>query len=235
MRCDEVVRELAVPTVDRDRAELAEHLAGCPACAERARRSEALDRLWGATGPAEPSPEAWDAVWANIARSLPCPAPLPARAEESYANGVVPSRNGHGPRILVHPAPAPTLTPPPSDAVPRTRGRGWRFASIALIGLAQAAAILIALGLAWRPVPRPDAPRFFADNSQPAAPEVIRSAARVDFQAEVDASSLMVIHFDQKTGRAENCLSLELNSSADIGMEVTNAMESIATPQVAVR
>ena len=239
MRCDEVVRELAVPTADRDPAAVAEHLAGCPACAEWARRSEALDRLWGATGPAEPSPDAWDAVWANIAQSLPCPAPVPARAEDSYANGVVPSRNGHGPRILVHPAPAPTLTPAPADAVPRTRGRGWRFASIALIGLAQAAAILLALGLAWRPAPRPDAsrkvPPSIADNSQPAAPKVIRSATRVDFQADVEPSSLMVIHFDEKSGRAEDCMHLEMNRSADIGMEVTNAMESIATSQVAVR
>ena len=74
MRCDEVVRELAAPTADRDRAAMADHLAGCPACAEWARRAEALDRLWDATRPAEPSPEAWDAVWANIARALPCPA-----------------------------------------------------------------------------------------------------------------------------------------------------------------
>ena len=33
MQCDKVIRELAVPTDDRDPASLAEHLAECPSCA----------------------------------------------------------------------------------------------------------------------------------------------------------------------------------------------------------
>ena len=57
MRCDEVVRELAAPTGNRDREAMAEHLAACSACAEWARRAGDLDRLWGATRPAEPTSE----------------------------------------------------------------------------------------------------------------------------------------------------------------------------------
>src|SRR5262245_38463528 len=143
MRCDEVIRELAAPTADRDRAELADHLAGCMACAEWSRRAEGLDRLWEETRPAEPSPEAWDAVWAHIAQALPCP--VPARPEDSMMVGAAPSRNGSGPRVLVHPAPEPMPAP-----APRSRGRGRRFAAVGLVGLAQAAAVLVALGLAWR-------------------------------------------------------------------------------------
>ena len=55
MRCDEVIRELAVPTDDRDSAALAEHLANCPSCAVWAKRDAEFDRLWDATRPAEPS------------------------------------------------------------------------------------------------------------------------------------------------------------------------------------
>lgn len=34
MQCDKVIRELAVPTDERDSASLAEHLAQCPACTD---------------------------------------------------------------------------------------------------------------------------------------------------------------------------------------------------------
>src|SRR5262249_27931709 len=165
MRCDEVVRELAAPTADRDRAELADHLAGCSACAEWARRAEGLDRLWEATRPVEPSPEAWDAVWANVAQAIPCPAPV--RSEDPPMVGAVPSRNGSGPKVPAHPAPVPLPAP-----APRSRGRGWQFAAVGLVGLAQAAAVLVALGLAWRTPNRPaGAPRPSAES----VPVAIRS------------------------------------------------------------
>src|SRR5689334_1067614 len=112
MRCDDVVRELAASTADRDRAAIAEHLAGCPACAAWARRAEGLDRLWEATRPAEPSSEVWDAVWTGIAQSLPCPAPGSARLAGPPAVGAAPSRNGNAPKILVHPAATPAPIPP---------------------------------------------------------------------------------------------------------------------------
>ena len=188
MRCDEVVRELAAPTADRDPAAMADHLAGCPACAEWARRAEALDRLWDATRPAEPSPEAWDAVWAHIAQALPCPAS--ARIEDPPAIGVTPSRNGSGPKVVVHPA-APVTAP----AGPRTRDRAWRFAAVALVGLAQAAAILVALGLAWRTQNRPDGPRNtpipLVENAPPATPVAIRSEKLVEVEAEIEGSCLI--------------------------------------------
>lgn len=235
MRCDEVIRELAAPAADRDRADLADHLAGCPACAEWARRAEGLDTLWEATRPAEPSPAAWDAVWANIAQALPSSSSV--RHEDPPMVGAAPSRNGSGPKILVHPGPVPVSTPAPAPASPgpRTRGRGWRFAAVGLVGLAQAAAILIALGLAWQPHPvgAPKAPDI-AQNT-PRAPAAIRSDRPIEVDAEFEVSSLMVIHLDQKSSRVEDRTPPEMYTSADIGMEMTNAMESIATPQVAAR
>ena len=67
MHCDEVIRELAVPTDDRDPASLAEHLAQCPSCAAWADRAAQFDRLWEATRPAEPTGEMWDTVWTQVA------------------------------------------------------------------------------------------------------------------------------------------------------------------------
>ena len=79
MHCDEVIRELAVPTDDRDSAALAEHLASCPSCADWAKRDAQFDRLWDATRPTEPSPQVWDTVWAHIASSLDSSTPAEFR------------------------------------------------------------------------------------------------------------------------------------------------------------
>ncbi len=78
--CDEVIRELAVPTDDRDSAALAEHLANCPSCADWAKRDAEFDRLWDATRPVEPSSQAWDAVWSHIASSLDSSTPVDFKA-----------------------------------------------------------------------------------------------------------------------------------------------------------
>ena len=51
-------------------ADLAEHLAACPACAAWAENHAAVTRLWEATRPIEPSPAAWDDVWAGVTARL---------------------------------------------------------------------------------------------------------------------------------------------------------------------
>ena len=66
MRCEDVIRELAAPTDTRDAASLAEHLSRCPSCAAWAERAARLDHLWEVTQPAEPTPEVWDNVWAQV-------------------------------------------------------------------------------------------------------------------------------------------------------------------------
>jgi len=212
---------------------MAEHLAACSACAEWARRAERLDRLWEATCPAEPSPAAWDAVWANIAQALPCPAA--ARHEDLPASGSSPSRNGSGPKILVH----PTLVPAPALAVPSRRSRFRGLATVALVGLAQAAAILVALGLAWRTPPHPDGPPMtrtdIVRKPAPAVAAAIRVAAPVKVEAEIQEGSLMVIRAEGAAARVVNATPPEMNYSSDGGLVILNAMESVATPRVAAR
>ncbi len=248
MHCDEVVRELATPTAAWDRAAMAEHLAACPDCAGWARRAEHLDQLWDATRPAEPSPEAWDSVWASITQALP-------GAAEPAAAGVQPSRNGSGPRIVAPPAPAPVAS--------RPRGYSRRIAAIALVGLAQAAAILVALGLAWQTPPRSDGPRTprpdVADNARPAVPVAIRVASPVKVDVEIQEGRLMLIpasgaswavadradamipgvggliRAEMAVARVVDLTPPEMNFSSDPGLLILNTMESIATPQVAAR
>lgn len=208
MRCDEVILELAAPTADHDPAAMAEHLAGCEACAEWARRAEQLDRLWDATRPVEPSPAAWNAVWSNIAENL---------AERE-----------------TRPAQAPMALP---IATPARRPRPGRWiAAVALVGLAQAAAVLVALGLAWQTSSKaPEARLANLNRSTPTAPAAIRSERLVDPVVDIEAGGLMVIRFDGRSSRVEDRTPAEMNVGADIGMEMTNAMESIATPQMAAR
>jgi len=133
MRCDAVIRQLAVPTDERDPTALAEHLARCPACAAWAKRSAGLDRLWEATRPPEPSAEVWDVLWSRLARSLDASMP----DERGPFAGLVPSRNGSS-------AQADTQ---PIQPLRSLRIRRARWATIGLIGLAQAAAVLLAVGI----------------------------------------------------------------------------------------
>ncbi len=237
MRCEEVVSELAAPTPDRDRAAMAEHLAGCSACAEWARRADRLDQLWEATRPSEPAPEAWDSVWANIAGALPCPT---AGREDVVATacGPRPSLNGSGVKVLAHTATAPA--PAPSGAGPRPRARSWRLAAVALVGLAQAAAILVALGLALQAPPHSQAPptdqTAIAGNPEPAAPSPIRVAKPVTVKEEFDAGCLMVIRMEEGTApRLDNATPEEMNTGSDPALAILNLMEGSAAPQVAAR
>jgi hypothetical protein len=139
MRCEEVIRELAAPTDDRDAAALAEHLAGCPGCAGWARRAAQLDRLWEATRPLEPAPEVWDALWAGLSQSL---GPAPATEVESTMTLTpLASRNGSPSKVKDEP---PAMQPRRSS-----QSRPWSFPAIGSFGSGLAAAMLLAVGLAW--------------------------------------------------------------------------------------
>ena len=100
-----------------------------------AKRNAQLDRLWEATRPTEPSPETWEAVWAYLASSVDSSAPT---GFETFSLPIA-SSNG---------ALAKGETPlVPSR--PLVRSRPWNWAAIGLIGLAQAAAIFLAVALTW--------------------------------------------------------------------------------------
>jgi hypothetical protein len=137
MRCNDVIRELAAPSVDCDASALAEHLAVCPACTAWANRGAALDRLWDATRPLDPPAHAWEAVWANIVDSLDSPAST--HAPQRVAAGA--ARNGASSRVA--------LKSPAVERVPSPGPRSWSVKATAWLFLAQAAAVLLGVGLAW--------------------------------------------------------------------------------------
>jgi hypothetical protein len=223
MRCDEVIRELAAPTDDRDATALAEHLAGCLSCSGWARQAALLDQLWDATRPSEPSSETWDSVWANIAQALPSPA---AEGECTPR----PSRNGTAPKVVTHPAPTHAPNPP----------RSWRIGAVALIGLAQAAAILVAMGLAWRgqssgPIRR-NSEVVLHDTPAPRhAPAAIRVSSPVRVEADIDEGRLMVFRMEGSTSQMVDATPPEMAYGVDTMWVMFNVVESIASPRVASR
>ena len=251
MRCDEVVRELAAPTVDRDRAAMAEHLAACPACAGWARRAEQLDRLWDATRPAEPSPEAWDAVWANIVQALP------AQRRRIGGERHAPRRaTAAGRRILAPVRSRSPLRPRGGSRrhSPRSPWWGWRrpppfWWPSAWPGGRRLAPMA-------RGMPRPDL--AVTPHRAPAVPWrsgcVPGEGRRGDPGGPPDADPRLggelgsggsggtmipgiggLIRAEMAMARVVDMTPPEMNVSSDPGLMILNVMESIATPQVAAR
>jgi hypothetical protein len=144
MLCDDVIRKLTEADNQPDEPALAEHLAGCSACAEWLDRAQRFEKLWDATRPAEPSPQAWDALWFSISAHLDQP--------------IAAERNGHGLHLAAHPRTMPERPKSPEPALSPSRTRRWRsLAAFGMVGLAQAAALLVAVGLSWHvPVRTPD-------------------------------------------------------------------------------
>ncbi|MGP0062460.1 MAG: hypothetical protein ACLQGP_02500 [Isosphaeraceae bacterium] len=232
MRCDEVIRELAVPTGDRDQAALAEHLAGCPSCVAWNRRAAMLDQLWDATRPAEPSPEAWDSVWANLNQALPS-----TSADHQVASSAPNTlRMADSTKVITHFDSAHTQT--------ANHSRTQRFVAIAaMVGLAQAAAILIAMGLAWQAEPGAPARKLppIAQNPTPAphAPSMIRVDTPVVFEADIEEGHLMKFRMDGPKPERVDVTPPEMaygigdGTPGDVMYVMFNRMESIATPMVA--
>jgi hypothetical protein len=217
MQCDKVIKELATPTDHRDSTALAGHLESCPACAGWANRAARLDRLWEATRPSEPTPDVWDAVWARMATSLD----LSTSTElESSVTIKTASLNGSPPVVkLPLKVNGPRLSP---------RSRPWHLAAI---GLAQAAAILLAVGLAWYQSPPSQTPQIaktvdsksFPSNSESVVRISFPSVVRISFPEEgfpvvVDEGRLVVIH----EGRQEHKVVLPV-FLADLSMLVIHA------------
>jgi len=222
MQCNEVIRELTALSDDQDSAALAEHLAGCAACSEWAMRASQLDRLWKATRPPDPTPQAWEAVWARIVESLDSSTSI--HVEHSVARAA--SRNGSTPNV------APSAAQP----FPSSRLRPWSFAAVATFGLAQAAAVLFVVGLVWQSFP-------LSRNAQIArgpgpTPSTVASPA-VDaalLSIEIEEGNLVVIRSE---GQRPEVLVLTSESSPfgiDDWLLMLNSMESMApNPVVAMK
>ena len=253
MRCDEVIRELAVPTDERESTTLAEHLARCPACAAWAKGAAGLDRLWEATRPGEPSSEVWNGVWARLASSLDASIP---HELETFAPSV-PARNG---------SPANGKAQPPRP-LPSSNTHPRRWFAIGLIGLAQAAAVLLAVGLSWHrfvPSQRPQGalPTVGVATlsqgkgltgfklvsihvSSEAFPTVVEEGSLVVIHADPNPRKILVPIFSsqfmfliQAEGHIPTVVDLtpeEMSFGVDDWYLAFNAVESLTNPKVAMK
>jgi hypothetical protein len=222
MQCNEVIRELAVPSDDQDPAALAEHLAGCAACADWVKRAAQFDRLWKATRPPDPTPQAWEAVWARIALSLDSSTPI----HIEHPVSPVASRNGL----------TPDVAPSAAQPSPSSRPRPWSFAAVASFGLVQAAAVLLAVGLVWQFFPLSQNTQI-ARRSGPTLSATISSTVdAASLSIEIEEGNLVVIRSE---GQKPEVLVLTSESSPfgiDDWLLMFNAVESMApNPVVAMK
>jgi len=219
MQCNEVIHELAVPSEDRDVAALTEHLAACAACSEWNKRALQLDCLWKTVRPPDPTPQAWDNVWAHIVESLDSPSSTQIEHRVNFAA----SRNGSARQV------APFVAPPS----PASRRRPRSFAALAWFGLAQAAAVLLAVGLVWH--------SFSSPKSVQIANQLTSSANSTHVDAdvpsiEIEEGNLVVIRSE---GLKPEVLVLTSESSPlviDDWLLMLNFAESMApNPVVAMK
>jgi len=226
MYCDEIIRELVVPTDDRDSAAVAEHLANCASCAGWAKRDAQFDRLWNATRPIEPSPQVWDIVWAHIASSLDSSTP----AELEAVAPPMATLNGS----VLHVERPLGLIPASS------RARPWNWAAIGLIGLAQAAAILLAVGWAWHSSRNPQQPEVATAIHSPAlSPDSSKGAKEIGLLSvpavDIEAGQQVVIRIEDSAATVVDVTPDGISYSVDDWYLVFNAVEAIANPVVAMK
>jgi hypothetical protein len=226
MQCDEVIRELAVPTDDRDSAALAEHLTGCRSCANWAKRAAQLDLLWEATHPTELSHETWAAVWANLAATLDSSTPADVETLPLFA----PSSNGSVAGVELPLVPNHTSS----------RFRRSTFAAMALLGLGQAAAVILAVSLTWRPSATSRSPQI-ANRSTPvprlsasptvAQPDLTLSSPKV----EIEEGRLVVIRVQGPAAKVVDLTPEGISWSVDDLYVMFNAVESMSNSEVAMK
>ncbi len=207
MRCDEVMRELNQPGDVRDDRALAHHLAECQACAQWSEHAARFNRLWDATRPADPSTESWDRLWSSVAVRL------------DHSGTVTTSHSRPDNSLATLGAAAAQHSSPFT--------RSWRgLAAIGLIGLAQAAALLVAFTLYWNRTGRDVQPPRFSE----AADVVRRTAPSLDSVVDVEWGQVILIRSEggPKVDIKDLAL-LESSNGEDPWYDFFNRVESAST------
>jgi hypothetical protein len=238
LRCEAVIRELAAPTPTRDCAALADHLKNCPSCQAWAQRASQLDRLWETTRPAEPAPEAWVGLWSQIAQSLD-----QAPSQEYSSRVPLAWKNGAASQPVV--AFESKLLETPAPPARSSRSRLWT--AIAIVGVAQAAAVLLIAGLNSSSFVRPKqkiaalSPR----NPTAATPDSAASSLPV---VDIEEGHVVVILADPTRLTVTDLTPKGMTAVADRGyldwygderyfawQQVFNELEFLAKPTVAMK
>jgi hypothetical protein len=200
------MRELSLPSDDRDDRALADHLAECKACARWSEHAARFNRLWDATRPVDPPTESWDRLWSSVTARLDHSGPVTtphSRPENPFAS-VGEAAPQHGPPIT----------------------RSWRgLAAIGLVGLAQAAALLLAVNLYWTTSDKNvQPPRFSAG-----ADEAQRTAPSLDSVVYVEWGQVPLIRSDGPKPDITDLALLEPSNGEDPWYDLFNSVESAST------
>jgi hypothetical protein len=207
MRCDEVMRELNLPSDDRDDPALALHLAECKACARWAEHAARFNRLWDATRPGDPSSELWDRLWSAVTARLDHSVPITSphsRPQNPFATV--------GDAAALHSSPGT---------------RSWRgLAAIALVGLAQAAALFFAVNLFWNTTGKNVQPPGFSKS----ADLVQQTAPSLDSVVDVEWGQVILIRSERPEQVDITDLALlESSNGEDPWYDFFNRIESAST------
>jgi hypothetical protein len=207
MRCDEVMRELNLPSDDRDNRALAHHLAECKACARWSEHAARFNRLWDATRPVDPPTESWDRLWSSVTARLDHSGPVTtpdSRPDNSFA--------AVGAAALFQ------------HASPITRS--WRgLAAIGLVGLAQAAALLLAVNLYWNTSNKNVQPPRFSAGADVAQ----RTAPSLDSVVDLEWGQVPLIRSDGPKPEITDLALLEPSNGEDPWYDFYNRVESAST------
>jgi hypothetical protein len=223
MRCNDVIRELAAPPVDCDASALAEHLAVCPACTAWANRAAALDRVWEATRPLDPPAHAWEAVWANIVDSLDSPAST--HASHRVAGGA--ARNGASSRVA--------LKSPAREQVASPGPRSWSVKATVWLFLAQAAAVVLGVGLAWHSF-HPASRAVEIEEGYVVRISLTQDGASGTLPSvEIEEGHVVLIQAEDPKPEALVISSETPLGGVDDWYDAFNAMESMANPVLAMK
>ena len=121
-----------------------------------------------------------------------------------------------------------------------SRSRSWNWKAVGLIGLAQAAAVLLAVGLAWQISSRFDAPQVTVTGHVSKPPLGTPTAAKESGppavpSVEIDAGRWVVIRVEDSAVKVVDLTPDGISSSVDDWLLAFNAAEAIANPVVAMK
>jgi hypothetical protein len=200
MRCDDVIRELSDPQNWSDSPALSGHLAQCDRCAALAARNTRLKRLWEATAPREVSGETWDQVWSAISSGLDR---SDTRSGDQVGASLVATDAG--------------------SRIPQAARSGrWRSVGfIGLVGFAQAAALLLAVGLSWRgPSRLPGLPR---------SPQEVRSEVSLNSEFDFEDGQVPLLRSEGNKVGMVDLTALDSANGEDPWFVFFNRVEATST------
>ncbi len=208
MRCAQVIRQLAAPSDDHDATAVADHLLACPTCAAWAKDATRLEQLWHSTKPAVPSSQTWDAMWATIQDDLK------TQLKPKMHTLAVDERASR-PSFLRGMAQG-------GSTLASAKRRPWVV--VGLIGMAQAAAILVAIGtVAWQR-------RQPEQNWQTSS-----LSANANLAVEIEAGRVVMIQSEGEDASVIDVTPDEFVYSVDAWYEMFNIVEWMASPKLALK